>query len=385
MLASHNETLVSHVPVRNEPQPGARVIVGMSGGVDSSVAALLLQRDGFDVSGLFMKNWEENGAGLPADSPCTAAADMRDALAVCETLGIPLDGENYAREYRDRVFSYFLDEHRHGRTPNPDILCNREIKFKVFLDHALALGATRIATGHYARIDYRDGRYRLLKARDAQKDQSYFLYTLGQRELAATLFPLGEMTKTDVRRIARTTGFVNHAKKDSTGICFIGERDFAGFLRHYFPTRPGAMRTPDGARVGTHDGLMFYTIGQRQGLGLGGQRGRSGEPWFVVGKDLRDNALIVAQGHDHPLLYSRSLIAVQLHWVARRTPAAPLRCAAKTRYRQPDQNCVITALDDDHCSVTFDAPQRAVTPGQSVVFYRGDECLGGGIIAAAAG
>ena len=352
----------------------------MSGGVDSSVAALLLQRDGYDVCGLFMKNWDENGAGLPPDSPCTAAQDMQDALAVCTALGIPFDGENYAHEYRERVFRYFLEEHRHGRTPNPDILCNREIKFKVFLDHALALGAAKIATGHYARIDHRDGRYRLLKARDAQKDQSYFLYTLGQRELAATLFPLGELTKPEVRRLARAAGFVNHAKKDSTGICFIGERDFTGFLRHYFAAQPGAMQTPDGESVGTHNGLVFYTIGQRQGLGLGGQQGRSGEPWFVIGKDLEHNVLIVGQGHDHPMLFSRSLAAVQLQWVAREAPETPLRCTAKTRYRQADQACVVTLTGNDGCEVIFDTPQRAVTPGQSVVFYLEDECLGGGVI-----
>lgn len=365
---------------RNEPQTGRRVIVGMSGGVDSSVAALLLQRDGYDVSGLFMKNWDENGAGLPANTPCTAGQDMQDALAVCERLGLEFDGEDFAAQYRERVFSHFLAEHARGRTPNPDILCNREIKFRVFLNHALSRGADRIATGHYARIDCVDGRYRLLKARDLNKDQTYFLYTLGQRELSATLFPLGDLTKPDVRRIARDAGFVNHAKRDSTGICFIGERDFAGFLGHYFPAQPGPMRTPEGEHVGTHRGLMFYTLGQRHGLRIGGNRARSGAPWFVVDKDLAGNVLTVAQGHDHPLLYSSALIASDLHWVGGAPPAAALRCRAKTRYRQYDQDCEITLTDTGRCRVTFDVAQRAVTPGQAIVFYIGDECVGGGTI-----
>lgn len=352
----------------------------MSGGVDSSVAALLLARAGYKVSGLFMKNWDENGAGLPENSPCTAAEDMHDALRVCQRLGIALDGEDFSGEYRDRVFRYFLDEHARGRTPNPDILCNKEIKFRAFLDHALTGGADRIATGHYARSAFNDGRHRLLKARDLNKDQSYFLYTLGQRELATTLFPLGDLAKPDVRRLAREAGFENHAKRDSTGICFIGERDFAGFLRHYFPGQPGEMRTPEGVCVGAHHGLMFYTIGQRHGLRLGGSRDHSGEPWFVIGKDVEQNVLVVAQGHDHPLLFSTELTASRLHWVARETPATPFRCHAKTRYRQADQPCTVSLTATDRCQVVFENPQRAVTPGQSVVFYRGEECLGGGII-----
>ncbi|KAF0192065.1 MAG: tRNA-specific 2-thiouridylase [Gammaproteobacteria bacterium] len=380
MLARHVNLTSVPDAVRDKADPGMRVVVGVSGGVDSSVAAMLLAHAGYEVSGLFMKNWDENGAGLPENSPCTAAEDMKDALHVCERLGVALDGEDFSGAYRDRVFGYFLAEHTRGRTPNPDILCNKEIKFKVFLEHALTRGADRIATGHYARTDCVDGRYRLLKARDLNKDQSYFLYTLGQRELAATIFPLGELTKTEVRRLAREAGLENHAKRDSTGICFIGERDFAGFLRHYFPALPGEMRTPEGEYIGTHQGLMFHTIGQRQGLGLGGSRGRSGEPWFVVGKNLKQNVLIVAQGHEHPLLYSTSLTATHLHWVARQAPASPVRCGAKIRYRQADQSGEVTLTGLDQCRVVFDAPQRAVTPGQSIVFYQGDECLGGGII-----
>lgn len=358
--------------VQNSSQ---RVIVGMSGGVDSSVAALLLKQQGYVVSGLFMKNWED----FP-DGECPAVQDSQDVMAVCDQLGIEMDGINFAKEYWDRVFSYFLEEYRRFRTPNPDVLCNKEIKFKAFLDHALAHGADKIATGHYAKVEFRDGRYRLLKARDLNKDQTYFLYTLGQAQLSRTLFPLGDIIKLDVRRIAAEAGFANHDKKDSTGICFIGELDFKNFLQRYLPAQRGEMRTPEGKLVGQHDGLMFYTLGQRQGLGIGGLKDTNGEPWFVVGKDVARNVLIVAQGHDHPLLYSDSLEAGQLHWVSGDAPIMPLRCAAKTRYRQADQDCVVTALSNGRCLVTFDAPQRAVTPGQSVVFYRGDECLGGGII-----
>ncbi len=361
-----------------------RVIVGMSGGVDSSVTALLLQQQGYDVSGLFMKNWEDKDP----NGNCPTAEDARDALAVCDRLGIALDAVNFSAEYWDRVFSYFLDEYRCGRTPNPDILCNKEIKFKAFLDYALNQGADHIATGHYARISYSHGQYRLLKARDTNKDQTYFLYTLGQAQLAKTLFPAGDITKPEIRRMATEAGFDNHAKKDSTGICFIGERHFKRFLSRYLPTQPGEIHTPAGECVGRHDGLMYYTLGQRQGLGIGGRapardapdNGTYGEPWYVTGKNLTNNILQVAQGQHHPLLYSTSLIASNLHWTAGTAPVLPLYCQAKTRYRQPDQTCVITTLANGHCQVDFEQPQWAVTPGQSVVFYTGEECLGGGII-----
>lgn len=361
---------------QNPPQ---HIIVGMSGGVDSSVTALLLKQQGYTVSGLFMKNWEDY-----PDGECPALQDSQDVMAVCEQLGIDMDGVNFAAEYWDRVFAYFLEEYQAGRTPNPDVLCNKEIKFKAFLDYALAHGADRIATGHYARVALRDGYYRLLKAKDQNKDQTYFLYTLGQAQLSKTLFPLGEITKPEVRRIAAEHHFVNAKKKDSTGICFIGERKFKEFLSQYLPAQPGEMRTPpspnnQGELIGTHDGLMYYTLGQRQGLGIGGRKNSSGEPWFVVGKDLEHNILLVAQG-EHPMLYSDSLEAAKLHWTAGEAPKAPLRCAAKSRYRQPDQPCTITWLEGERCRVVFDRPQRAVTPGQSVVFYRGDECLGGGVI-----
>ncbi len=353
-----------------------RVIVGLSGGVDSAVATLLLRQQGFDVQGLFMKNWEEDDR----DGYCGAAADLQDARQVCERLEIPLHKVNFATEYWDRVFQYFLQEYRAGRTPNPDVLCNTEIKFKAFLEHALNLGADLIATGHYARIEHRSGKYRLLKARDAAKDQTYFLHGLSQAQLAKTLFPLGELEKSEVRRIAAEAGLANHAKKDSTGICFIGERRFRDFLSRYLPSQPGEMRTPDGTLVGMHQGLMYYTLGQRQGLGIGGMRGASEAPWYVVGKDLERNVLLVAQGHDHPQLYHRGLITGKVHWIDGMPPELPFRCQAKTRYRQSDQACMITESTHGHCHVVFDEPQRAMTPGQYVVFYRADECLGGGVI-----
>jgi tRNA-specific 2-thiouridylase len=353
-----------------------RVIVGISGGVDSAVSAYLLQQQGYDVQGLFMKNWEEDDDA----EYCSAAVDLEDATQVCATLGIPLHTRNFASEYWDRVFSYFLEEYRAGRTPNPDVLCNKEIKFKVFLEQALALGAGHIATGHYARVTFRDGYYRLLKARDHNKDQTYFLHALGQHQLEKAWFPLGELTKPEVRALAEKIGFANAAKKDSTGICFIGERKFKDFLSRFLPAQPGEMRTPDDEVVGEHDGLMYYTLGQRQGLGIGGCKDGSGEPWFVVGKDLDHNILLVAQGHDHPLLFRDRLSAEQLNWIAEIPSELPFRCMAKTRYRQPDQACTITTLEGDRCEVVFDQPQRAITPGQSVVFYRDDECLGGGVI-----
>jgi tRNA-specific 2-thiouridylase len=352
------------------------VIVGLSGGVDSSVAALLLQQQGYRVEGLFMKNWEEDDD----QDYCAAAADLADARAVCEKLGIPLHTINFSAEYWERVFSHFLAEYSAGRTPNPDILCNKEIKFRAFLDHALQLGADAIATGHYARVDAVDGIYRLRKGLDPDKDQSYFLYTLQQEQLSRTLFPVGELRKSEVRSLAQEHGLVTHDKKDSTGICFIGERRFKDFLARYLPACPGDMRTPDGELVGHHDGLMYYTLGQRQGLGIGGRKEHGEAPWYVVDKELERNVLVVAQGHDHPRLFSSALEAGQLHWVAGRPPAAPHPCHGKVRYRQGDQPCTITALNAERCQVSFAQAQRAVTPGQSVVFYDDDVCLGGGII-----
>ncbi len=356
----------------------SRIIVGMSGGVDSSVAALLLARAGHDVAGVFMKNWEEPDP----DGPCQAGIDANDALAACARIGIELDAVNFADRYLDRVFSIFLDEYRAGRTPNPDILCNSEIKFRAFLDHALEAGADGIATGHYARILRRDGRYRLLKGRDAGKDQSYFLHALSQEQLARARFPLGELHKTEVRRIALEAGLPNHARKDSTGICFIGERRFRAFLARYLPAQPGEVRSVDGRRVGRHDGLMYHTVGQRKGLGIGGRSDGSGEPWYVVAKDLADNVLVVGQGHDHPMLYASGLRAGRVHWITE-SPGRALRCHAKIRYRQDDQACIVEPIGDGHWTVRFDRPQRAIAPGQSVVFYLGDECLGGGVIEAA--
>lgn len=353
-----------------------KVIVGMSGGVDSAVAALLLLEQGFDVSGLFMKNWEEDdGTGL-----CTAKQDLADAEQVCERLGIRLHTANFAAEYWDDVFEVFLREYQAGRTPNPDVLCNKYIKFRAFLDHALDLGADAIATGHYARIEHRDDRFRLLKGIDQSKDQSYFLYTLGQDQLAKTLFPLGQLEKRTVREHARRAGFANYRKKDSTGICFIGERRFREFLSRFLSSEPGEIRTVEGEVIGEHQGLAYYTLGQRQGLGIGGRKRAGTGPWYVLAKDQRMNRLIVGQGHEHPWLLHDGLEAGQLAWVAEGPGFSPLRCTAKTRYRQPDQRCTVAALPNGRIRAVFDEPQRAVTPGQSLVLYRGDECLGGGVI-----
>ncbi|HTH67091.1 MAG TPA: tRNA 2-thiouridine(34) synthase MnmA [Rhodanobacter sp.] len=354
-----------------------KVMLGISGGVDSSVAALLLQQAGYQVEGLFMQNWEEDDRS----GPCTTDADRKDAVAVCGRLGIPFHARNFAAEYWDGVFEHFLAEYRAGRTPNPDVLCNREIKFKTFLDEAHALGADRIATGHYARVDCVDGRYRLLRAVDAAKDQSYFLHALGQQQLAATLFPLGGIEKSRVREMARAAALPTHAKKDSTGICFIGERDFRGFLSQYIPARPGEMRTPDGELIGEHQGVMYYTLGQRNGLGIGGRHGASGEAWYVVGKDVAANVLYVAQGGENHWLYSQRLQSEAPTWVDAAAPAAQFRCTARTRYRQADQACMVSVTDVG-LEVRFDEPQRAVTPGQSVVLYDGEVCLGGAVIAA---
>lgn len=354
-----------------------QIIVGMSGGVDSSVTALLLHQQGLSVSGLFMKNWEDR----TPDGHCPAAVDAQDAMGVCDKIGIPMDAVNFAAEYWDRVFEYFLDEYRSGRTPNPDILCNKEIKFKAFLDYALTQGADRIATGHYARIAEENGQFKLFKGKDNSKDQSYFLYTLGQTQLSKTLFPLGDLPKSEVRRIAAEAAFENHAKKDSTGICFIGEREFKSFLNNYLPAQPGEIKTLEGKTIGQHDGLMFHTIGQRKGLRIGGLREDSnGEPWYVCDKNLDDNVLLVVQGSEHPALFKQALQAIDLHWISGHPPALPLRCKAKVRYRQDDQPCRIVSSEQGVATVIFDQPQRAVTLGQSIVFYHQDECLGGGII-----
>jgi tRNA-specific 2-thiouridylase len=353
-----------------------KIIVGMSGGVDSAVAALRLLEQGHDVTGLFMKNWEEDDD----NGQCTATADLADARQVCDSLGIDLKTVNFSAEYWDDVFEVFLGEYQRGRTPNPDILCNEHIKFRAFLDFACDLGAERVATGHYARISGDNGRWRLHKGLDENKDQSYFLYTLSQQQLALSLFPLGEMTKAEVRAAATHAGFANHSKKDSTGICFIGERRFRPFLQRFLPRQPGNMETPEGRVVGRHEGLMYYTLGQRQGLGVGGIRGAGGEPWYVLDKDLERNVLIVGQGGNHPRLFHNALEASGLHWTGGQALASRLRCAAKTRYRQPDQLCTAEPVSEDLCRVVFERPQRAITPGQSVVFYRAGECLGGGVI-----
>ncbi|MGW8309930.1 MAG: tRNA 2-thiouridine(34) synthase MnmA [Thiogranum sp.] len=350
-------------------------MVGLSGGVDSAVAAALLVDQGYQVEALFMKNWDED------DEPgyCPAEQDLADARDVAARLGIELHTVSFSAEYWDRVFEHFLAEYWAGRTPNPDILCNQEIKFKAFLDHALRLGAEGIATGHYARVDGAIDQRRLLKGRDRNKDQSYFLYRLDQHPLNHSLFPLGDLEKHHVRRFAKQRGFSNAAKKDSTGICFIGERKFQDFLGRYLPAQPGDIVSVDGEQLGHHRGLMFHTIGQRQGLGIGGLQGNSGEPWYVVDKELNGNRLVVAQGGQHPALFKSGLQAGDLHWIHGRAPVTPLTCDARIRYRQSVQACQLS-ITGDTASVDFEQPQRAVTPGQAVVFYSGDECLGGGTI-----
>ncbi len=354
---------------------GKRVVLGLSGGVDSAVAAILLKDAGADVHALHMTNWEDD------DGYCTAAADLQDARNVCAHLGIPLHHANFARQYRDQVFDYFLDEYRKGRTPNPDVLCNREIKFGVFRNYAKRLGGELLATGHYARSEIVDGEGALYKANDLGKDQSYFLHAVTAEALAETVFPLGTLQKAEVRGIAHDAGLDIHDKKDSTGICFIGERPFREFLSTYLPASPGPIRTPGGEELGRHTGLMYYTLGQRQGLGIGGRRNRGDAPWYVVAKDLDANALIVAQG-EHERLFSRLLRATDASWVGS-APAGledGLRLKAKIRYRQQDQDCLAVALGDGTLDVTFDERQRAVAPGQFVVFYDGDRCLGGAVI-----
>ena len=343
-----------------------KVVVGMSGGVDSSVAALLLKRQGHDVVGLFMKNWEDDDD----DEYCSTREDLIDAAAAADVIGIDLEAVNFSAEYKDRVFADFLREYAAGRTPNPDVLCNAEIKFKAFLDHAMRLGAEKIATGHYARTDG----VRLLRGKDAAKDQSYFLHRLNQEQLSRVLFPVGEMKKSEVRKLALEAGLPNHAKKDSTGICFIGERPFRDFLNRYLPKVPGPIKTAEGKTIGEHIGLAFYTIGQRKGIGIGG----AGDAWYVAQKRLPENELVVVQGHDHPLLLKNSLTAQDLSWTSGRLPAAALH-TAKTRYRQADAGCTVASTDTG-IKVHFAAPQWAVTPGQSVVLYDGETCLGGGVI-----
>jgi tRNA-uridine 2-sulfurtransferase len=356
-----------------------RIVVGMSGGVDSSVAALLLKRQGHDVSGIFMKNWEDDDT----EDYCSSREDLVDAVAVADRIGMEIDVVNFSAEYKERVFSEFLSEYRTGRTPNPDVLCNAEIKFRAFLDHAIALGADVIATGHYAQVREVDGLQQLLKAEDGAKDQSYFLYRLGQQQLAKTLFPLGGLYKREVREIARREGLPNHDKRDSTGICFIGERPFREFLNRYLPANPGDIYTVDGRLVGQHMGLMFYTLGQRQGLGVGGQRSGDGDAWYVVDKDLRRNRLIVVQGRDSRALYSQRLSAIRLNWISGARAPCQWVYGAKTRYRQKEAPCTIVDLSDERCIIDFAEAQWAVTPGQSVVLYESRVCLGGGIIEAA--
>ena len=355
----------------------AKVVVGMSGGVDSAVAAYLLKQQGYDVLGVFMKNWDDDDN----TEQCTARQDFLDVLAVADVLGIEVEAVNFAAEYKERVFSYFLAEYQAGHTPNPDVLCNAEIKFKAFLDDAIARGAEFIATGHYVGKGMdTSGRATLLRALDANKDQSYFLYRLSQAQLSPALFPLAHLPKPEVRALAQKIGLPNAAKKDSTGICFIGERNFREFLERYLPRDPGEMKTPEGRVVGRHQGLMYYTLGQRQGLGIGGTKGGGDEPWFVAAKDMESNTLIVVQGHDHPLLKRSTLAAGQLNWISGIAPDPDRPYTAKARYRQADAPCCITRLEGDTLELAFDSPQWAVTAGQSVVLYDGEVCLGGGII-----
>ena len=348
----------------------------MSGGVDSSVAAFLLKNAGYEVEGLFMKNWEQDDN----EGYCPAAVDLADAQAICDQLDIPLHTVNFSDQYWQRVFSHFLDEYQRGRTPNPDVLCNKEIKFAAFLDYALTLGADYIATGHYAKIVTDNHKYLLCKAKDRDKDQTYFLHAIHPKALSKTLLPIGDLLKSQVRLIAQEQGFITHNKKDSTGICFIGEKRFKSFLNEFLLAKPGAIKTSLGVQIGHHDGLMFYTLGQRQGLGIGGLKEGHDEPWYVVDKDTATNTLIVAQGHQHPLLFAQGLICGPIHWLLDTPPTLPLTCYAKTRYRQTEQPCVISpANNNEHC-VLFSQPMRAITPGQYVVFYQQNTCLGGATI-----
>jgi len=353
-----------------------KIIVGMSGGVDSSVSALLLKQQGFEVEGLFMKNWEEDDT----EEYCSATVDLADAQQVCDRLDIPLHTVNFSSEYWDHVFEYFLQEYRSGRTPNPDIMCNREIKFKAFLEHAQTLGAQRIATGHYVRSRNQNNETQLLKGFDVDKDQSYFLYALNQHQISHAMFPIGELEKVEVRGLAEKHKFSVFDKKDSTGICFIGERKFKDFLQRFIPAQPGIIQSIDGESLGEHSGLMYYTLGQRQGLGIGGIAQGSDSPWYVVEKQLATNILVVAQGHDHPRLYNSVCAIGKLHWINEPEINLPYPCSAKIRYRQQDEVCNIISIDDASAVVRFETPQRAITPGQALVFYQQDICLGGGTI-----
>jgi tRNA-specific 2-thiouridylase len=373
-----NSSLTDNNTTRTfKPNSETKVIVGMSGGVDSSVSAYLLQQAGYQVEGLFMKNWEEDDN----DEYCAAAEDLADAQAVADKLGIHLHQINFAAEYWDNVFEYFLAEYKAGRTPNPDIMCNKEIKFKAFLEFAAEdLGADYIATGHYAQRQFEEGKWKMIRGFDSNKDQSYFLYTLSHEHLAKTLFPVGDIAKPKVREIAEQQGLITHNKKDSTGICFIGERKFKDFLGQYLPAKPGIIETTEGEEIGHHDGLMYHTLGQRKGLFIGGKKEHGDEPWYVVDKDVLRNVLVIGQGANHPRLYSDGLIANQLHWVDRQGPLNTTKMTVKTRYRQDDIPCTVTPDNEGNLTVIFDAPQKAVTPGQSAVFYLEDTCLGGGII-----
>ena len=352
------------------------IIVGISGGVDSSVAALLLKDQGYKVEGLFMKNWEEDDT----KTYCSATQDRQDAEQVCDKLDIQLHTVNLSAEYWKFVFCNFLEEYKVGRTPNPDILCNREIKFKAFLDYAQHLGADLIATGHYANITRKGTNYSLLKGKDLNKDQSYFLYTLNQNQLKHAIFPIADYLKKQIRKIAQKAGFFNHQKKDSTGICFIGEKKFKQFLQRYIPVKHGDIVTLTGKKLGIHDGIMFYTIGQRQGIGIGGQSNSTNDPWYVLEKKLNSNELVVVQGKNNPALFKQRLITSKLHWIAGNQPSNFFSCKAKIRYRQVEQHCHVELKSIDKCQVTFQIPQRAITPGQSIVFYNDAICLGGGII-----
>lgn len=353
------------------------IVVGLSGGVDSAVTALLLKNQGYQVSGIYMQNWESN----PNDPYCTATQDLSDAKTVCDQLDIPFHAVNFSKEYWDRVFQYCLDEFNAARTPNPDIWCNKEIKFDVFLKHAMALGADKLATGHYAQIHNDKGTYSLIKGTDPSKDQSYFLHALNQQQLKHTLFPLGAMNKTEVRKLAATFGFLNHDKKDSTGICFVGERHFKSFLSEFILAKPGPIITTDGQHIGQHDGLMFYTQGQRKGLNIGGIKNAVEKPWYVANKNIDNNELVVVQGSDHPLLHCNTLTCSDLHWITTEPTQDQFKCHAKIRYRQKDEPCTVH-LDrsTNSATVIFDDAQWAITPGQSIVWYDGTICLGGGII-----
>jgi len=355
------------------------VIVGLSGGVDSSVTALLLKNQGYKVVGLFMKNWEDDDD----DEYCSSKQDLVDAVSVADKIGIDIEVVNFSKEYKEKVFSEFINEIKSGRTPNPDILCNSEIKFNAFLNHAISMGADKIATGHYSQIKETDGLYSLLKADDSTKDQSYFLYRLNQHQLSKSIFPLGNLLKKDVREIAKKEGLHNSDKKDSTGICFIGERPFTEFLNKYIENSPGPIKDEHGKIVGEHIGLMFYTLGQRQGLGIGGSKTSNGEPWFVAEKNIQENTLIVAQGHGHPLLFKDGLTAKKTHWIHGALPKKHWVYGAKTRYRQPDAHCEIDTIIDDSLEIFFGQKQWAITPGQSVVVYESNVCLGGAMIESA--